>query len=49
MKNGSSLKISCFADVPYEPPKWLVKPFFPIGKLTLIQGDPGSAGTHGKS
>ena len=45
MENGSSLKISCFADVPYEPPKWLVKPFFPIGKLTLIQGDPGCGKT----
>lgn len=41
----NSLKISCFADVPYEPPKWLCKPYFPIGKLTLVQGDPGCGKT----
>lgn len=41
----SRLKVACFADVPYEPPKWLCKPYFPIGKLTLIQGDPGCGKT----
>lgn len=41
----NSLKIACFADVPYEPPEWLCKPYSPIGKLTLIQGDPGCGKT----
>lgn len=45
MEKDNSLKISCFADVPYEPPKWLCKPYFPIGKLTLVQGDPGCGKT----
>lgn len=45
MKTENSLKISCFADVAYEPPEWLCKPYFPIGKLTLIQGDPGCGKT----
>lgn len=45
MENENELKISCFADVPYQPPKWLCKPYFPIGKLTLVQGDPGCGKT----
>lgn len=45
MENEKGLKISCFSDVPYEPPKWLCKPYFPIGKLTLVQGDPGCGKT----
>lgn len=45
MENENSLKISCFDSVPYEPPKWLCKPYFPIGKLTLVQGDPGTGKT----
>lgn len=45
MENENSLKISCFADVPYQPPKWLCKPYFPIGALTLVQGDPGTGKT----
>lgn len=45
MENESKLKITCFADVPYEPPQWLCKPYFPIGKLTLVQGDPGCGKT----
>lgn len=45
MENDKVLKISCFSDVPYEEPKWLCKPYFPIGKLTLVQGDPGCGKT----
>ncbi|WP_036730320.1 AAA family ATPase [Peptoniphilus mikwangii] len=45
MENEKGLKISCFSDVSYEPPKWLCKPYFPIGKLTLVQGDPGCGKT----
>lgn len=43
--NENKLKIACFADVTYEPPQWLCKPYFPIGKLTLVQGDPGCGKT----
>lgn len=42
---NDKLTISCFADVPYEPPKYLGEPYFPIGKLTLVQGDPGCGKT----
>jgi len=45
VENENKLKITCFADVPYEPPQWLCKPYFPIGKLTLVQGDPGCGKT----
>ena len=39
------LKISNFSDVEYEEPSFLVDPYFPIGKITLIQGDPGAGKT----
>lgn len=29
------------ADVPYEPPKWLIGPYFQRGKGTLVQADSG--------
>ena len=32
-------------DIPYEPPKWLIAPYFQIGKGNLIQGDPGAGKT----
>ena len=35
----------CAADVPYEPPRWLLAPYFQRGKGTLIQGDNGSGKT----
>ena len=41
----NKLEIACFRDVPYKPPEWLCEPYFPIGKLTLIQGDPGCGKT----
>lgn len=41
----NKLNITCFSDVPYEPPQWLWNPGFPIGKLTLVQGDPGCGKT----
>lgn len=41
----NKLTIKSFSEVPYEPPKWLACPLFPIGKLTLLQGDPGSGKT----
>lgn len=33
------------ADVPYEPPRWLLAPYFQLGKGTLIQGDNGTGKT----
>lgn len=33
------------ADVEYTPPQWLIKPFFQLGKGTLIQADPGTGKT----
>lgn len=33
------------SEVVYEPPKWLIKPYFQRGKGTLIQADPGTGKT----
>ena len=30
----------CVADVPQEPIHWLWYPYFPLGKISLIDGDP---------
>ena len=35
----------CAADVPYEPPRWLISPYIQKGKGTLIQGDNGAGKT----
>lgn len=35
----------CAADVPYEPPRWLIAPYFQRGKGTLIQADNGTGKT----
>lgn len=33
------------SDIPYEPPRWTIAPYFQRGKGTLIQGDNGSGKT----
>lgn len=33
------------SEVPYEPPRWTIAPYFQVGKGTLIQGDNGSGKT----
>lgn len=33
------------SDIPYEPPKWLIAPYFQRGKGTLIQADSGAGKT----
>lgn len=33
------------SDIPYEPPRWLIAPYFQRGKGTLIQADPGTGKT----
>lgn len=38
-------RLICAADVPYEPPRWLMAPYFQRGKGTLIQGDNGAGKT----
>ena len=42
---NSRLGIICAADVPYEPPRWLIAPYFQIGRGTLLQGDNGTGKT----
>lgn len=46
---GRSLKAESLlvraADVAYQPPRWLIKPYFQLGKGTLIQGDNGCGKT----
>lgn len=38
-ENGITLR--CMKDVTAEPVTWLWKPYIPIGKLALLEGDPG--------
>lgn len=42
---GAPAQLSRACDVPYEPPRWTVEPYFQRGKGTLIQGDNGSGKT----
>ena len=43
MKNN--LNLINMRDVPIEPVQWLWYPYIPIGKLTMVQGDPGDGKT----
>ncbi|MDR1003195.1 MAG: AAA family ATPase [Oscillospiraceae bacterium] len=45
MADEHKLIVKSFADVPYEPPEWLIEPYFPLNKVTLLQGDPGAGKT----
>ena len=38
---SDSFEIICLANVEKEEVKWLWKPYIPLGKLTILQGDPG--------
>lgn len=42
---GRKPKLIRACDVPYEPPRWTIAPYFQRGKGTLIQGDNGSGKT----
>lgn len=44
-KDENKPALICAADVPYEPPRWLISPYFQRGKGTLIQGDNGTGKT----
>lgn len=35
------LKLTSFAEIEYEEPSFILKPYIPKGKLTILQGDPG--------
>ena len=41
----SALKLINMQDVEVEEVKWLIYPFIPYGKITIIQGDPGEGKT----
>ena len=41
----SDLKLINMQDVVVEEVKWLIYPFIPYGKITIIQGDPGEGKT----
>lgn len=46
MKNNLNLlNLINMRDVPIEPVQWLWYPYIPIGKLTMVQGDPGDGKT----
>lgn len=44
MKNSISsdnVKLICMEDIEVEDIRWLWKPYIPLGKITILQGDPG--------
>lgn len=43
---SGGLKLSCFEDIKAETVSWLWYPYIPLGKITLMQGDPGSGKTY---
>ena len=45
MKNLSKLKLINMQDIEVEDIEWLIYPFIPYGKITIIQGDPGEGKT----
>ena len=44
-KNQPELKLISLEDVAVEPVRWLWYPYIPLGKLTIIHGDPGEGKT----
>lgn len=44
-KKKTELKIISMVDVEEEEVEWLLYPFIPFGKVTIIQGDPGEGKT----
>ena len=45
MKNLSKLTLINMQDIEVEDIEWLIYPFIPYGKITIIQGDPGEGKT----
>lgn len=44
-EQSTGMKLVCAQSVAYEPPRWLIEPYFQRGKGTLIQADPGTGKT----
>lgn len=44
-KSSNNLMLIRASDVPYEPPRWLIAPYFQRGKGTLVQADNGTGKT----
>ena len=42
---STGMQLSKASEIPYEPPRWTIAPYFQRGKGTLIQGDNGSGKT----
>ena len=42
---SSIADVMSFIEVEYEEPRFLVSPYIPLGKVTIIQGDPGTGKT----
>ena len=45
MKKINDVKLISMDTIPIEEVTWLLKPFIPYGKITIIQGDPGEGKT----
>ena len=37
--------VTAFSDVEYTPPEFLINPYMPLGKITILQGDPSAGKT----
>lgn len=37
--------VTAFSDVEYTPPEYLIPPYIPMGKITILQGDPSAGKT----
>lgn len=44
MKN--ELKLISMSEIQAEKVKWLWHPYIPLGKVTIVQGDPGEGKPH---
>lgn len=44
-KNQPELRLISLEDVAVEPVRWLWYPYIPLGKLTILHGDPGEGKT----
>lgn len=44
-KSSEALTLDCYGDIKSEAVTWLWYPYIPLGKITLLQGDPGSGKT----
>ena len=41
----NNVKLISMDTIPIEEVKWLLYPFIPLGKITILQGDPGEGKT----